>query len=191
MRYPKRSQHKYTKKPYRLRNWPEYEGALRRRGDLTMWFSEEALRAWHAPAGSKPGGQRIYSDLAIETALTVRSVYHLALRQTEGFLESLSVRLGLNLRIPDHTTLSRRASCLNVNVFHQPTAQPLHILVDSTGLKVYVDSEWRKHSSRRLWRKLHLVVDAQTGDILASELTTNKEGDASQVDSARTDRRGH
>ncbi len=106
MRYPKRSQHKYTKKPYRLRNWPGYERALRRRGDLTLWFSEEALRAWHAPAGSKPGGQRIYSDLAIETALTVRSVYHLALRQTEGFLESLSVRLGLNLRIPDHTTLS-------------------------------------------------------------------------------------
>ena len=111
----------------------------------------------------------------------MRSVYHLALRQTEGFLESLSVRLGLNLRIPDHTTLSRRAKCLNVDVFHQPSGQPLHILVDSTGLKVYVDSEWRKHSNRRLWRKIHLVVDAQTGNILASELTTNKVGDASQV----------
>ncbi len=93
-----------------------------------------------------------------------RSVYHLALRQTEGFLESLSVRLGKNLRIPDQTTLSRRAKCLNVDVFHQPAGEALHILVDSTGLKVYVDSEWRKQSSRQLWRKLHLVVDAQTGD---------------------------
>ena len=188
MRYPKRSQHKYTKKPYRLRNWPEYGRALRRRGDLTLWFSEEAIAAWHAPAESKPGGQRVYSDLAIKTALTVRSVYHLALRQTEGFLESPSVRLGLNLRIPDHTTLSRRAKCLSVQVVHRRSGEPLHILVDSTGLKVYVDSEWRKHSSRRLWRKLHLVVNAQTGDILASELTTNKEGGCFPgTDSARTD----
>ena len=117
---------------------------------------------WHAPAGSKPGGQRIYSDIAIETALTVRAVYHLALRQTEGFLECLSVRLGLNLRIPDHTTLSRRAKGLNANVFHQPSGEPLHILVDSTGLKVYVDSEWRKHSSRLSIIKTHPLVKSRT-----------------------------
>ncbi len=133
MRYPKRSQHKYTKKPYHLRNWPEYEKALRRRGDLTLWFSEEALRAWLAPVGSKPGGQRVYSDLAIETALTIRSVYHLALRQTEAFLQSFAERLGLNLRIPDHTTLSRRAKCLNVNVFHQRSGEPV---LDADGYSI-------------------------------------------------------
>ena len=109
---------------YRFWSWPEYERALRRRGDLTLWFSKEPIAAWHAPAESKPVGQRVYPDLAIETALTVRSVYHLALRQTEGFLESLSVRLGLNLRIPDHTTLSRRAKCLSVQVVHRRVGEP-------------------------------------------------------------------
>ena len=76
--YPKRSQHKYTKKPYWVRNWPDYEAALRKRGELTLWISEEAIQAWHAPASGRLGGQRVYSDLAIETALTVRTVYHLA-----------------------------------------------------------------------------------------------------------------
>ena len=84
-RYPKRNQLKYTKQQYRVRNWREYEAGLRRRGDLTLWFSEEAIAAWRAPAAEKPGGQPIYSDFAIEAALTVRLVYGLALRQTEGF----------------------------------------------------------------------------------------------------------
>jgi len=84
-RYPKRSQLKYTRNPYRVRNWSEYETGLRKRGELTLWFSENAIEAWHASANMEPGGQRIYSDLAIETALTVRTVYGLALRQTEGF----------------------------------------------------------------------------------------------------------
>ena len=111
-RYPKRAQYRYTKKPYRLRNWPAYESALRKRGDLTLWFSAEAMKAWHAPGSGTPGGQRVYSDLAIETALTVRSVYHLGLRQTEGFLRSVSTLLGLEIRIPDHSTLSRRSRAL-------------------------------------------------------------------------------
>ncbi len=85
-RYPTRRQYEYTKKPYRVRNWLAYESALRKRGELTLWFSEDAIESWHAPASGKPGGQRVYSDLAIETALTVRSVYLLGLRQTEGFL---------------------------------------------------------------------------------------------------------
>lgn len=85
-RYPKRAQHTYTKQPYRVRNWPAYESALRNRGDLTLWLSAESIQAWHEPVGRTPGGQRVYSDLAIETTLTVRSVYHLGLRQAEGFL---------------------------------------------------------------------------------------------------------
>lgn len=99
-RYPKRSQYKYTKKPYRIRNWPAYESALRKRGVLTLWFSGEAIQAWHAPRSGKPGGHRVYSDLVIETALTVRTVYHLVLRHVEGFLRSLSALLNLTIRIP-------------------------------------------------------------------------------------------
>ena len=108
MRYPKRSQYKYAKSRYRIRNWPEYEAGLRNRGDLTVWLSDAALDAWRAPASGKPGGQRTYSDLAIEAALTIRMVFHLPLRQTEGFLRSLADLLELGLPIPDHTTLSRR-----------------------------------------------------------------------------------
>jgi len=89
-RYPKRSQLKYTKQRYRARNWREYETGLRKRGDLTLWFSEEAISAWRAPPSEKPGGQTVYSDLAIEAGLTVRLVYGLALRQTESFLRSIS-----------------------------------------------------------------------------------------------------
>ena len=113
-RYPKRTQLKYTKQQYRVRNWREYEAGLRKRGDLTLWFSEETIALWRAPTGKKPGGQLVYSDFAIEAALTVRLVYGLALRQTEGFLQSISTLLDLGLRIPDHTTLSRRSKSLNV-----------------------------------------------------------------------------
>ena len=90
MKYPKRSQYKHAKSRYRVRNWPQYESALRRRGDVTIWFSEDAIEAWRAPANGRPGGQRKYADLAIEAALTIRMVFRLPLRQTEGFLWSLA-----------------------------------------------------------------------------------------------------
>ena len=102
MRYPKRSQYKYAKSRYRIRNWPDYEAGLRNRGDLTVWLSDAALDAWRAPASGKPGGQRTYSDLAIEAALTIRMVFHLPLRQTEGFLRSLAELLSLNPEDLDH-----------------------------------------------------------------------------------------
>ena len=139
MKYPKRRQYKYTKKAYRVRNWRAYEEGLRWRGDLTIWLSEEALRAWRAPASGKPGGQRIYANIAIETVLTVRLVYHLALRQTEGFLRSLASQLELDLPIPDHTTLSRRARKLGkIRFAPGASSRPIHILIDSTGLKIHV-----------------------------------------------------
>ena len=90
MKYPKRSQYKRAKSQYRIRNWPEYEAGLRRRGDVTVWLSDEALDAWRAPASGKPGGQRTYANIAIEAALTIRMVFRLPLRQTEGFLRSLA-----------------------------------------------------------------------------------------------------
>ena len=113
MKYPKRSQYKYTKSRYRLRNWSEYEASLRSRGDLTVWLSDDALDSWRAPASGKPGGQRTYANIAIEAALTVRIVFQLPLRQTEGFLRCLAELLKVDFPIPDHTTLSRRLKKLS------------------------------------------------------------------------------
>jgi hypothetical protein len=115
-KYPQRNQLKYTKKPYRVRNWSKYEAGLSKRGDLTIWFSEDALRDWHPSMSAKPGGQRHYSETAIETALTGRAVYGLALRQTEGFLRSVTRLLQLDIDIPDPTTLFRRSSALTAHV---------------------------------------------------------------------------
>ena len=182
-RYPKRSQYKCTKQPYHVRNWLAYETALRRRGELTLWFSEEAIQAWHPPTSGRPGGQRVYSDLAIETALTVRTVYHLGLRQAEGFLRSVSALLNLKIRIPDHSTLSRRAMTLPP-VQMCPTGSDglVHILIDSTGLKMHRGTACpAQPRNRRAWRKLHLVVDAVSAEILASELTTHQTRDSSHV----------
>jgi hypothetical protein len=113
MKYPKRSQYKYAKSPYRIRNWPEYVVRLRRRGDLTIWFSDDAIESWRAPRGGQLGSQRIYASIAIETALTIRMVLHLPLRQTEGFLRSLAEKLEVEIPIPDLTTLSRRFRMLS------------------------------------------------------------------------------
>ena len=101
MKYPKRCQYKHAKqKKYHVRNWAEYNEGLRRRGDLTVWFDEEAIANWKADKTGKPGGQRVYSDMAIETGLVVRMVYKLAYRQTEGFLHSIASLLGLGIEIP-------------------------------------------------------------------------------------------
>jgi len=113
VKYPKRSQYRHAKqKKYRVRNWAEYNEALRRRGDLTVWFDEEAIAKWKAPKTGKAGGQRLYSDLAIEAGLVVRMVYKLGLRQAEGFLRSLASLLGLGIEIPDYSTLCRRSKTL-------------------------------------------------------------------------------
>jgi hypothetical protein len=181
MKYPKRSQYKYAKSPYRIRNWPEYEAGLRNRGDLTIWFSEDAIESWRAPASGKPGGQPTYSDLAIEAALTIRMVFHLPLRQTEGFLRSLADLLKLELPIPDHTTLSRRLKKLGRITFRRLAIdRPIHLLIDSTGLRIHV-GHLRKPPKRRVWRKLRLAVNADTGEILASDLTNRRTADCVRV----------
>ncbi len=172
MKYPKRNQYKHAKSQYLVRNWPEYEAGLRRRGDVTVWLSDAALNAWRAPASGKPGGQRTYADIAIEAALTIRMVFHLPLRQTEGFLRSLAQLLEVELPIPDHTTLSRRLKKLdNIQFRRIPADQPIHVLIDSTGLRIHV-GHVQKPPRNRAWRKLHLAVDAASGEIVASDLTT-------------------
>lgn len=159
MKDPKRSQYKYAKKPYRVSNWSAYEESLRSRGDLTIWLSEEALASWKAKTAGRPGGQRVYDKIAIETAITLRIVYHLALRQTEGFLDSVFRLLGVNLPVPDHTTMSRRGKLLGKIAFAPSKGSgPIQLLIDSTGLKIHVGA-LRKPPKRRAWRKLHLAVD--------------------------------
>ena len=139
MKYPKRSQYQYAKSRHRVRNWAEYEAGLKKRGNLTVWLSDAALDAWKAPASGKPGGQRTYADIAIEAALTIGMVFHLPLRQTEGFLRSLVQLLELDLPIPDHTTLSRRLQKLGPIKFRGlATDRPIHLLIDSTGLRIHV-----------------------------------------------------
>ena len=181
MKYPKRSQYKYAKSRYRIRNWPEYEAGLRRRGDLTIWLSEDAIKSWREPPSGKPGGQRIYANIAIEAALTLRMIFHLPLRQTEGFLQSLADLLEVELPIPDHTTLSRRLKKLGDICFRRlATDRPIHLLIDSTGLRIHV-GHLRKPPKRRAWRKLHLAVDADTGEIVASDLTERRTHDCARV----------
>ena len=181
MKYPKRSQYKHAKSQYRMRNWSEYEAGLQRRGDLTIWLSDAALDAWRAPASGKPGGQRRYADIAIEAALTIRMVFHLPLRQTEGFLRYLAKLLDVDLPIPDHTTLSRRLKKLGqIRSRRLATDRPIHLLIDSTGLRIHV-GHVQNPPRNRAWRKLHLAVDADTGEILASHLTSRRTHDATQV----------
>src|ERR671933_1734295 len=169
---------------YRFRNWPEYDPGLKRRGDLTLWLDEDAIAGWQAPRRTTPGGQASYSDLAIELVLMLRLVFHLALRQAEGFVTSLLRLLGLDLPVPDHTTLSRRGRAFPDRRPHIVPHGPLHLLINSTGLKLFGKGEWdsEKHGrARRSWRKLHLAIDAETGEIVASVLTGNEIGDAGQV----------
>ena len=177
--------HKIPKARYRVTNWPEYDAALVRRGHLTVWFTDEAVAAWHAPASGERGGQPIYSDIAIETGLALRLVLHQPLRQTEGALRSIAGLLGVRIRIPDHTTLSRRGGGLAILPKRMVRDEPLHVLVDSTGVKIYGEGEWldQKHGVRssRRWRKLHLAVDADTHEILAAELTVDDVGDVSMI----------
>jgi hypothetical protein len=165
-------------------NWAEYDAALRARGSLTVWFTPEAIAAWAAAPRLSRGGQPTYSNLAIATALTLRGVFRLALRQTEGLIGSVLQLLDLDLPVPDHSTLSRRAATLEVS---RPKAgsAPVHLLVDSTGLRFCGPGEWlaEKHGTkrRRAWRVLHLATDADTGRIVASVLTDRDADDGSQV----------
>src|SRR4051794_40281146 len=176
--------HHIPKQRHQVTNWATYDASLRARGSLTVWFTAEAIEAWKAEPRTGRGGQPRYSDLAIATALTLRTVFRLALRQTEGLIGSVLQLLGLDLPVPDHSTLSRRAERLEVP---RPKAgsAPVHLLVDSTGLKLCGPGEWlaEKHGTkrRRAWRLLHLATDADTGRIVASVLTDKDVDDGSQV----------
>ena len=173
--------HPTYKTKYRVANWPAYNQALVRRGDVTVWLSSEAFATWMPRRSGRRGGQRRYLDLAIETALTLRLIYHLPLRQAEGFLHALFGIMRLDLSVPDDTTLSRRSQHLRHCLRPVPAGEGLHLVLDSTGLSIVWAGEWvaAKHGGRRRrgWRKLHLGVD-QSGVIRVHTLTEETGDDA-------------
>jgi len=144
--------HHIPKRRYRVTTWAEYDAALRQRGSLTVWFTEDAIAAWQAESRTTPGGQPRYSDMAITTALTLRAMFDLALRQTEGLIGSIIGLLGLDLAVPDHSTLSRRTRTLPVPLRRKLGSGPLLLLVDSTGLK-------RKHPPNAAVKQLLCVSE--------------------------------
>ena len=184
-KFNSKGRHHIPRQRHRVTNWRDYDAALRNRGSLTIWFTPEAIAGWKAQARTTPGGQRHYSDLAIETALTLRAVFRLALRQSEGLIGSIMQLLEIDLPVPDHTTLSRRACGLPVRSHGRLGTGELHLIVDSTGLKLRGAGEWlfEKHGTakRRSWRKLHIGIDADTGEIVAFDLTDKDVDDASHV----------
>jgi hypothetical protein len=162
------------KELYRVRNWSEYDRALVQRGSLTVWVSDDFEKTWFYCGPTQRGSQFDYSAQAIEVMLTMKNVYHLPNRATEGFIRSLFALLAITLSVPDHTTISRRGKTLKVCLPKRARGN-LDIVMDSTGLKIYGEGEWkvRTHgkSKRRTWRKLHLSVDRKSGEIQAAELT--------------------
>ncbi len=164
------------------RDWSAYNTALIARGNLTLWIDEGVIEFWRArPAGKKNGRPFTYSDRAVELVLTLRQLYALPLRGAQGFAQAVVALLGLTLPVPHYSTLSRRAGRLSVALGAAPAAGGRVLLLDSTGLKVFGEGEWkvRQHGSskRRTWRKLHLAIDAATQEVVACELTDNGTAD--------------
>ena len=171
------------KKKYKVRNWREYNQALVNRGKILFWITEEAIREWEEQQKTgKRGKPKQFSDTAIETSLTLSQVFHMPLRATEGFLTDILEKLAPLLKAPDHSTVSIRSKTLSIQIrVRSISRESLHIVVDSTGVKVYGEGEWkvRQHgwSKRRTWKKLHIGVDEHSGDILIGEVTGNDTAD--------------
>jgi hypothetical protein len=173
--------HPNYKTKYRVTNWAEYDRALVRRGDVTLWISEDAIAAWKPTLTGRRGAQQKFSDHAIETALTLRQVFKLPLRGAERFLKSILSLMSVDLEAPDHTTLSRRGQRLDIKLDVATADMPIHLVVDSTGLSIIGEGEWAaaKHGERDkcVWKKMHFGVDGN-GLIVAQVLTDASADDA-------------
>ena len=160
---------------YQVKNWVEYDRALVNRGNLTLWFDEDSIgKTWTPPRPVGRGKPGTYSDVAIQTCLTLKTLFRLPYRATEGLLKSLMRRCALDLPVPDHTHLSRRAATLEVKIPRRPRVGATHVVVDSSGLKIFGEGEWkvRQHGvgKRRTWRQIHLAVDEMAKDIIGIEV---------------------
>ena len=175
-----RNRHPKYRKKYKIHNWRSYERSLIKRGDLTLWLSEDVIKSWNSDLSQRMGRPKLYSDLAIETALTLRLLFKLPLRQTEGFLKSIFCMMNVGLNVPDHTTLSRRNSLLKTQLKRvEKTNGRVDLVIDSTGLVIHGEGRWTRHKhgkrKRRGWRKLHIGVSS--GLIVASDLTDERGSD--------------
>jgi hypothetical protein len=182
---PKQKQTQSRRKElYRVKNWSEYEKALVQRGSITFWLSDDIEKTWLYVGEKQRGSQFDYSDKAIEMMLTLKEVFHLTNRGVEGFVRSLFKMMKIDLPVPDHSTLSKRGKTLKVKLPKKAKGS-LNLVLDSTGLKIYGEGEWkvRKHgySKRRTWRKLHLGADPEKGEIQAVLLTENDISDDAVV----------
>ncbi|WP_390910353.1 IS5 family transposase [Pseudosulfitobacter sp. SM2401] len=170
----------WTPTTYKTMNWSDYNRALKQRGSLSIWF--DAAMAWDAMPSGRRGRQQAYSDAAIQACLTIKMLFGLPLRQTTGFVESLLELAGLDWTVPDFSTLRRRQRTLSVIIPYQGSPGPLHLLIDSTGIKAEGEGEWNAHKhggpKRRLWRKIHIGIDEETLEIRAVEVTSSGIGDA-------------
>ena len=183
---PKQKKTQSRPKPlYRVKNWSDYDKALVQRGSITFWLSDDFEKNWRHTGEKQRGSQFDYSDQAILVMLTVKEVFHLTNRQSEGFMRSLFALTKINLPVPDHSTLSKRGKDVKVNLLKK-SSQSLNIVMDSTGLKIYGEGEWkvRQHgvSKRRTWRKLHVGANPDDGEIQAVLLTENSVSDDAVVE---------
>ena len=175
----------YTdKKRYRTTNWSEYNQALINRGNLTFWIDPNTK--WHADPNGKSGRDHTFSDIAIQTCLTIKVLFNLPLRQTQGFMQSIITLAKLDWDAPNYSTLSRRQKNIDIIIPYQPTPNGLHLLIDATGIKIVGAGEWcyKKHGNqrRRQWRKVHIGIDADSQQIRAVSVTTSNVGDPSMLD---------
>ena len=174
------SESKSAKPRYKTTNWAAYNAALKARGSLAIWLDKDMQ--WYAPASGKRGRQHVFSDAAIQFCLSIKCLFGLALRQSLGLVQSLLRLAGLDWRVPDFSTVSRRQKTLQVQLPYRASTSALNLLVDSTGIKFLGDGEWqaRKHGiqGRRQWRKVHLAMDTATSDIRAVEFTPSSDGNS-------------
>ena len=173
-----------AKKAYQIRNWSSYNKSLAQRGSLTFWFSEDLLARWAAREDMTHGNQQ-YPDLIILSSLTIRQLFRLPLRATQGMIQSLLRLMNTQMKAPDYTTLCRRSKTLKIDLSIKPTGLKRHVLVDSTGVRVFGEGEWkvRQHglAKRQLWRKLHITIDESDQTILSAKMTRCESLDGNQL----------
>jgi hypothetical protein len=179
---------------YRVRNWKSYNNALKRRGDLYLYFDATFFRnEWHFKGTQKAGGRIIYSDAAIEMLLAIKFHFRLPLRQAQGFVESILRRLKLNVTVPDYSTVSRRSKKLSVKIKHyvqRRTDEDLHLLLDSTGLSIYSGTYFHTHKhlkdrvakTAQSWKKLHIAFDLGSSQVMSAHLSDSHIQDAAPVE---------
>lgn len=172
-----------AKEVYKVSNWPAYNLSLKNRGSMSVWLSSDIEKSWYYREKQSPGGEIVYSDHAIELCLTFKHLLGLAYRQTEGFVESLFELASIGLVVPSYSQLQRRSKRVKVSLGRAKKSQgPITLVIDSTGLKVYGEGEWkvRKHgwNKHRTWRKLHMGSNGDSLEIVSVVLTTNQIDDA-------------